>query len=192
MVYQKYNDYELVYMVQEKDDFSYDVLFKKYLPIIKRIAFDYYKNFNHYGYDLDDFLQEGYLYFHKAAVSYDENKDSLFYTFVVLCLHRGFISFCRKMTSESKNINSDYLIDCDSVPLAASSRVEDGYIFKEFINDIWKIVYEFPIEYACVFELRYNQFKYNEIGTLLDIPTRKAQFIYRVVINKVRSKLILY
>lgn len=190
MVYQKYNDYELIYMVQENDDFSYDVLFNKYLPIIKRIAIDYYKNFNRYGYDLDDFLQEGYLSFHKATVSYDEKKDSLFYSFVVLCIHRGLISFCRKITSESKNISSDYVVDLDCTPVADSSlNIEDKYLYKEFIDDIWDVVYDFPIDYSCVFELRYNQFKFGEIGLLLDIPTRRAQFMNRMVQKSIRQKL---
>ena len=42
MKYKNYNDYELIYMVKENDDFSYDALYKKYMPIIKSIAYDFY------------------------------------------------------------------------------------------------------------------------------------------------------
>ena len=37
MDYKDYNDYELIYMVRENDDSSYDILFQKYIPIIKRM-----------------------------------------------------------------------------------------------------------------------------------------------------------
>lgn len=191
MTYQKYNDYELVYMVQENDDCSYDVLFNKYLPIIKSIAVDYYKKFNRFGADLDDFIQESYLSFYKAAISYDENKDSLFYSFVVLCIHRGLISFCRRISGESKNISNDYLIDSDEVPLSDSTYdMVDYCVNRELILNMWIIVLEYPIEYSSVFELRLNQFKYKEISILLDIPVRRAQFISRVIQNRLRKELI--
>ena len=86
MNYKKYNDYELIYNVRENDDSSYNYLFNKYIPIMKRLAYTYYNNYKNYGYDLDDFQQEAYIAFHSAINSFNECKDSLFYTFVVLCL----------------------------------------------------------------------------------------------------------
>jgi len=38
MNYKKINDYELLYMVRENDDYSKDLLYEKYLPIIKSLA----------------------------------------------------------------------------------------------------------------------------------------------------------
>ena len=63
MNYKKYNDYELFYKVKECDEVSNGILLKKYLPIIKKIASDAYKGYGCYGYDYDDFLQEGYIGF---------------------------------------------------------------------------------------------------------------------------------
>lgn len=189
MNYKQYNDYELIYMVRENDDDSYDVLFQKYIPIIKKIAMNYYQNYSSYGYDLDDFIQEGYLAFQSAVLHYNENKDALFYTFLVLCLHRCFISFCKKISCDKKNINQDYLIPIDSVFLADDYSLENSLFNNELIHMIWDIVYSNPFESICVFELRWNHFTYHEIQILLGISPRKSQRIYHNLLFSIQNKL---
>ena len=71
----KYADYELVYMIREKDDNSYDYLLRKYMPIVKRMAVDYYRCYSMYGYDLEDFIQEGLLGFQNAVNSFNEDLE---------------------------------------------------------------------------------------------------------------------
>ena len=71
MNYKNYNDYELIYMVREKDDYSEDILLKKYLPVIKSISSEYYLKYKNYCCEYDDFLQEAMIGFQKALVSYD-------------------------------------------------------------------------------------------------------------------------
>ena len=190
MNYKKYNDYELIYMVREHDDSSYDVLLEKYLPIIKRIANDYYNSYCHYGFDYDDFLQEGYIAFQQALLSYDEQKDSLFYSYVTLCIHRKILTFCKRMTCEKKNISDVNYVNYEDVSLIDDGPLmDDLLIHKEMISMIWDIVYTFPIEYTSVFELRMNQFHYQEIARLLDIKRRTAEFMYRRILNKIRKEL---
>lgn len=192
MKYKDYNDYELIYMVREQDEGSYGILFQKYLPIIKRIAYDYYNSYNTYGYDLDDFIQEGYLGFQKAILSYDENKDILFYTFVTLCIHRKIINFCKRISCDRKNISNVNYVDCDEVPLVDSSLGMDTLLsFQELFSDVWDVIYTFPIEYTSVFELRMNHFRYSEISQLLDVSTRKAEFMVRRIMNKIRKECSL-
>ena len=192
MNYKNYNDYELIYMVRENDDVSYDALFQKYLPIIKRIACDYYRSYSTYGYDLDDFIQEGYLGFQKAITSYDEHKDILFYTFVTLCIHRKILNFCKRITCDRKNISNTNFVDYEEVPLIDSCMdIDKIFSYRELLSTIWDIIYDFPLEYISVFELRMNQFHYSEIAQLLDITTRRAEFMVRRVLKKIRKELCL-
>lgn len=93
MNYKSLNDYELIYMVRESDDSSRDILYEKYMPIISSVSSDYYLKYKDFGCDYDDFLQEAMIGFQKALVSYDENRDNLFYTFVIVCIHRRLLSF---------------------------------------------------------------------------------------------------
>ena len=93
MVYKDINDYYLIDMICENDETSYNVLFNKYRPLVRKIASKFYSNYCNYEYDFDDFIQEGYIGFYKALKKYDVNKNVLFYTFVSLCVSRQLISF---------------------------------------------------------------------------------------------------
>lgn len=190
MDYKNYNDYELLYMVRENDEISYNELFSKYVPIVKKIAMDFYQNFKAFGYDPDDFIQEGYLGFQRAVTSFDENKDILFYTFVTLCIHRSILSFCKRITCERKNISYYNLVEIEDVSIADSFPDMGEYFSnRELLSDIWKVVYTFPLEYSCVFELRMNHFQYQEISELLDITVRRAHLMFKRVQDRIRKEV---
>lgn len=189
MKYSDYNDYELIYLVRENDNSSYDILFNKYMPIMKRLAYEYYKNFNSFGYDLDDFVQEAYLSFYKSLDVYDPDKDCLFYTFVVMCINRGLTTFCKRISCCKKNISNSFLVDIDLVEVCGDVLDGSYLSLNEFIKKIWDVVYNYDILYISVFELRFNGFTFKEIGELLDIPLKKAQFIYRKVNNYIRNSI---
>ena len=190
MNYKKYNDYELIYMVRENDDSSYDILFNKYLPIIKNIANIYYYGYSTYGYDLDDFVQEGYIAFQKALTKYNEGKNVLFYSFVVLCIHRSLMNFCNSITNDKKNISNIYLDSIENISMSDSlNSIDDYFIYKNNIQEIWNIIYDKKIEYISVFELRWNHFSFLEISKLLDISIRRAQSIYRNCLLYLRKEI---
>ena len=41
MDYKKLNDYEVMYMIKENDDYSREILLKKYMPIVSKISSKY-------------------------------------------------------------------------------------------------------------------------------------------------------
>ena len=192
MNYKKYNDNELIYMIRENDDFSQNILYEKYQPIIKKFATDFYIRYKSSGYDYEDFLQEATIGFQKALRYFDEKKDILFYTFVTLCINRRLLSFCKRITCDKKNISSYYFDDIDNISIADEDDTELYLLEKEFYSDIWNIVYTYPIEYSCVFELRLNQFHYPEIERLLNISSRRAQRMMHILYKKIRKELQVY
>ena len=188
----KYNDYELISMVRENDESSYDTLFQKYTPIIKKLASNYYHLYENFGCDYEDFLQEAYISFQTAVRTYDESKDALFYTFVVLCVKRGLLTFCRKFQADKSNCNYDNFVEYDDLFLEDySCDVEREVMFSEIIKEIWSIVYDFPFEYICVFELKINNFNYREIESLIGISVRKAQGMVSKIYGKIHKSLKL-
>lgn len=191
MDYKDLNDYELIYMVRENDDSSYDILFNKYLPVIRRISSEYYNLFSDYGYDFCDFLQEGYLGFQKALDSFNEDNNTLFYTFLIICLKRHLKCFCKRITCESKNINRYQFVDIDSTEIEDLGRNIDYNINKDiFIHEIWDVVYSFDdIMFSCVFELKINNFKYSEISELLDMDVKKIKLIQRRIYKAIRHRV---
>ncbi len=188
----KHNDYELIYMVREHDDLSQDLLYEKYLPIIKNIAKEFYKNYNNYGYDYDDFFQEGLIAFQKAIINYNENKNALFYTFSVLCIRRSLLTFCRNISSSKKNqIVSDFvpIDDYSGLCLDAKSNIDSIVSETEIMEISRKIILELPFENSCIFELKLNGFTYREIGVLLDLPSSTVEFKNRFSKKKLAMAL---
>lgn len=192
MNYKKYNDYELIYMVHEEDEWSRKILYQKYNPVICSIANEIYGRFNQYGYDYEDFVQEAYIAFQGALSSYNEEKNTLFYSFVVLCIRRRLLSFCRKITRGIKNISfytSDFdetlVVDDKSSVLSLHNDIEIQRIFHNIIINL-------PLEEGAIFELKMNGFTYREISTLLSIPVSSVEFRNRKARNMLRKELQKY
>ena len=182
MDYKKYNDYELIYMVRENDDAYLKVLYDKYYPMIRSIAYHYYQAYPNYGYELDDFIQEGFLSFQKALNQFNEEKDVLFYTFACVCIHRGFISFCRKISFSNKNIPFMNSVSIEEISIEdKKSDIDTIFSTYEFEKVCNQILFELPDDLGCLFELRYNGFNYREIGILLDIPRSTVDFRFRKI-----------
>ena len=177
MSYKKYNDYELIYMVREKDEDSYNAIFSKYYPIIKKISFNYYNRFNNYGYDYDDFIQEACLAFHGALSSFNEMENVLFYTYSITCMERKLISFCKKISCLKRTLSPDNYVEYnDNFYSDQKSNVFDEAQINDFYVLLKKTIYDLDYVDSCVLELKINNFSYKEISKLLDIPLRTVQF----------------
>ena len=188
MNYKLYNDYELIYMVRESDDISRDILYEKYKPIMMNIVSDYYNKFSDYGYDYDDFLQEAYISFQKALRFYDDSKSCLFYTFAIMCIKRGLLSFCRKISCERRNLSSYNLVDIDNCIIVDNNvDINNSIIYNDFENKLKGLMLDFSFDISNVFELRINGFTYSEIGTILDIPLSTVNFRCRKVKKAIES-----
>ena len=187
MNYKVYNDYELIYMIRENDDYSRDILYQKYNPIIRKIASDYYSRFSNYGYDYDDFVQEAYILFQKSLKYYNEKKSCLFYTFVIMCIKRGLSSFCHRISSNNKSVSMSNYVDIDDLPIMDMNvNLDDCIIQDEFEKKLKKLLFDLPFEISNVFELRINSFSYSEISSLLDIPLSTVNFRCKKVRDAIR------
>ena len=195
MDYKKYNDNELIYMVHENDDVSSSLLLKKYYPIIFKLSKEYYDKFIGCGYELDDFYQEALAAFYRALHSYDESKNVVFYTFVVICIKRSLSSFSRKVYSESNSnvIVGAYTLDeIENYIEDESENPKKKELFKGLENIIKDVIYSLPLESGAILELRINGFTYKEIGTLLEIPTSSVEFKSRKARKLLRNRVNTY
>lgn len=192
MDYKKYNDYELIYMVKEENDFSLNILYQKYSPVIFNIANGIYKQFCQYGYDLEDFVQEAYIAFQNALVSFDESRNILFYTFVVVCIKRRLLSFCRKITRGIKNVSFYSNEFDDSLIVDDKSDLDSLWNDIEIQNIFRNIICNLSLEEGAIFELKMNGFTYREISNLLDIPVSSAEFRNRKARQQLRQALQEY
>ena len=193
MDYKKYNDNELIYMVQENDEDSTNILLKKYYPIIYSLSREYYNKCDCVGYELDDFYQEALSAFYKALRSFNSTKEVLFYTYVNVCIRRTLSSFGRIIYNKKNCIidnidisDMEYCIeDLDANP----NRMDS---FKGLENIIREMMFKLPLDLGSVLELKINGFTYREISELLDIPISSVCFRVRRVRNLLRNKVHSY
>lgn len=187
MNYKNLNDYEIYYMIKENDDTSLELMFKKYEPIMMKFCKKFYKKYKYNGINMDDLMQEARIGFMKALNGYDD-EESLFYSYVCLCVERQLISYIRTF-----NTLKNY-------PLNFS--LSDGFFNKKDIIDsvdVGDILMENEIFFQCknllkfdqsiVFELRYNNFSYNEISKLLDLPRSTIDGRMTLIRKKLRNDL---
>ena len=180
MNYRDYNDYELLSFISEKNEEASEVLFEKYRPLILATAnrmLGYCKNT---GLELNDLIQEGMLGLNLAMNSFDEEKDTSFYTYAKMCIERKIISqvvasrrLKHKVLNDSLSLentdenNSDYVYDKS---LTDNSYNPEEILFngeneKDLVKEVSDILTDFE---AQVFELKINGFDYKEIAEILD------------------------
>ena len=193
MNYKHYNDYELIYMVRENEEDCKSLLLMKYNPIIHRIANDFYLKYSTYGYDYEDFYQEAVIAFYHALSVYDEKKDSLFYSFCILCIKRSLMSFCRNISRCQKSISNQFVSDIDRCSVVdLESDIQMNLNKTEIQKIMRRVLSDFPIEESSILELKLNGFTYREIGTLLDIPASSVEFRSRKARTTLMSKVHNY
>lgn len=196
--YKDLNDYEVMYLVEENDENAREVLFDKYKPLILKLAYQYQKQAKLYGLEVDDLVQEAYFGLDMAIKTYDVNNNVLFYTYALVMI-RSKILNCIRVSSSKK-----YFLLNQSISLYQSSTDESSLIDtvedknallphlmveENEMNDILKqfaLTLNFP--QACVFELKINGFRNQDICELLEFPVTKINNI----LFRVRSKLKNY
>lgn len=180
MKYNNYNDYELIYMVRENDGFSKSILYDKYYPLLKNISREFYNQYKYYGYEYDDFLQEAIFCFEKALINYNENQDTKFYSFVLLCVKRGLITFSKRISNYNKHKPSIYYVDIDKCNITdANSNIDNIMTEQNVYRMIKKAILELPLNDSSILELRYNGFSYKEISILMEIPSTTIEYKLR-------------
>ena len=177
MNYDDINDYEVLSMVADNEDAT-ELLFKKYKPLIIGLAKKTYGMTQNTGFDLNDLIQEGMIGFSTAINTFDENKDTTFFTYAKTCVERRLISLVKSasrfkhqilnesysvedLASDNKSLEN-LLEDSTSNP---ESQLIDDENTKELIKNIQKTLTNLE---SAVFELKISGFTYKEIAEILD------------------------
>ena len=169
-MYKKINDYEVLYLIGESNNF--EILYKKYQPLIYKIMKRYEKTFKIYGYELEDLMQIGYLTLFKTSFLYQEYNHVLFYSYFISALRKAIINEMRVNESNKRkclnlsfsyennipNTDIKYLDIISNSEEKCSITIGNYIVFKNslsFVN-------------SNIFELYYNGYSIKEISCLLD------------------------
>lgn len=100
-------DEKLALQIQNNDEYAFDTLVNRYLPLI-RIKADKYVDT-----DKEDIVQEGLLGLWSAVQTYNPHKNASFKTYALVCIENRMISGIKRGKGK-KHIPSDLLISLDS------------------------------------------------------------------------------
>lgn len=197
MKYQEYNDNELLAYIAEKNEDATQIMYKKYEPLIEKIARQLYHYAQNSGLELSDLVQEGMLGLNSAIENFRESKETLFYTYAMNCIRRRIISLLvgstrikHKVLNDSISFEAsdsdgnfkdlEYLLG-DNKKNPETILLNDEYK-EELITFMKQQLTNFEIQ---VFELKINGFDYKEIAEILDKDSKSIDN----ALQRIKSKL---
>jgi len=199
MNYKDYNDYELINYIKESSEEANDIMFEKYRPLIVTIATKMINYSPNLGLEINDLIQEGMLGLNTAINSFDENEETLFFTYAKTCIERKMISAIvsakrqkHKILNESMSLEL-YETD-EKTPILETLVADNSYnpenIIVEYEDEqslMKNILEQLTTLEQQVFELKISGFKYKEIADILD----KDPKVIDNALNRIKTKIKL-
>lgn len=90
--FKQLKDEEIILVIKSGDYFPFEVLFQRYVPLVKKVVKDYYIQ----GFELEDFIQEARIVFNKAIHLYDNTRGHTFGNYFKMNLRHHCFSLIRK------------------------------------------------------------------------------------------------
>lgn len=197
-MYNEENDYELLYLISEKNEEAYNKIYCKYNKLIKRIAIKVYNNSKYLGCSLDDIYEAGLIGFFSAINNFDENEGVLFYTYAMSFVNNEIISFIRDynrnkhaILTDSISLNQEFEDSGKAIGdfiIDKQDNVYDYYnieALKRFVD----LKYDLPFFHSLVYELKINNFTNGEIVELLNVKYKKLDNIIRNIKDKLKKRI---
>ena len=189
-MYRNLNDYEILYMVEDSDN-SFNVLMKKYEPLIKKIVQQYNYLFKRFGYEIDDLMQIGYITLYKASKFYNNYNDTWFYSYFKKALNNSIISSIRMNTTNKKEVLNNALSYDIEIPNTSLCYVDLFSTRKRDYNYYFELTIfknSMPISLSWTFELLYNGYSKEEISILLEEKVDNIKKYF----NKIKEHALTY
>jgi len=182
----EHNDYELVALAKEGNEEANNLLYQKYKPIVVSKSKDAIVYASHHGIEINDIMQEGYIGLEEAIKNFNEDDNTTFYTFAVLCINRQIINYLRKCTRGKNKILNDAISIDETVEknFKDDFDIEMNFISKDIMNDITDKLTEF--EYN-VLKFRLDGYSYEEIAKLLNKNIKAIYNTFQRIKDKVKK-----
>lgn len=188
----EYNDYELVYLSQEKNEDAYKILLNKYMPIIISKLKPYMSRSK---VPYEDLLIEALVGFQNAIDSFKTQEKATFYTFLLICIERELEKKCGRITQKKFNEYEEVLLSQKTQfqkelleYIKSSEKNPEEKIINEFeINQTLEHILEELSNYEVeVLSLRIEGLTYKEISLALDKTNKSVDG----AIQRIKEKTI--
>ena len=199
-IYDELNDYELVSMAQEQNEYAIDLLHKKYQPIIYRKCRKILKYLHSKGIELSDLIQEGNLAVELAIQNFNSIDDVSFYTFVNICIDRQLINMLNitnrnkhKILNEAMPLETGNNDEVNLIDIIEdnSYNPEQELIAEEQFKDLYQdIMNELTNFETFVFGLKVQGLSYKEIADILDKDEKSIDNAIQRIKQKIKLLLM--
>lgn len=150
MNYKELNDNELVYLCNENNEDAYDLVISKYKVYILKILKELVKQYNVIGIEKSDLYQEGLLGLFSAIKTYNQDRDSKFYTYAITCIKKNMIGAIKNtFLKKYRILNNSYSLD----NILKDSDTNYYDIFKDETNEPNKVIIDKETENEMIEKL---------------------------------------
>lgn len=201
MKYKEINDHELIFMINENDEYAKELVLEKYKYIIDILMKKYSNMAWTLGIDKNDLYQESLIGFFDAINNYRDNKNASLATFITLCVERKIQSYLKsanrlknKIMFESLSLEHTYAQFKQPLMYILSDKSENDPLTSIEADEKSEELIEkakanlSDSEYE-VFSLMINGLDYIEIATLLDKTPKQVDNARNRIRNKIRKLL---
>ena len=194
------NDYELLYMINQKDETALNLLLEKYRRIISKMILSAQTRYRPKGLEREDLFQECFIAVVEAALLYREDYQAPFFSFVKICIDRQIKNYTRRFNSHEarRYYNSPsldmYISEDENLYLydIIAENPNDISYFTRFNNQLDELV---AIDNQLLTELekqvllmKIQGYSYQEISAKLNISGKRVDNC----IQRVRHKTQRY
>ncbi len=198
MNYEELNDYELVDLAKTNPE-ACEILYKKYQPLVYKLAKQIFATNNKGGIELKDVVQEGNIGLSHAIQYYNPGRDNLFFTYARVCIQKAMISYViginrqkHRVLNDSVSVevidNNDEFNGLDKVLKDEASNPINILIGKEDTARMYEKLKSRLTDFEqMVLELRDYGLNYKEMSEILDRDIKAIDNAFQRIRNKAKQ-----
>ena len=191
----KINDYEILFLVNEKNENAEEILINKYKNLINKYIEEYKNIAVQNGLEECDLYQEGLLGLTNAIKTFDQSKEASFFTYANICIKTKIQTAIRNSSSKknialNQSVSLDNLINSDStnyydIICDSKNDISDKLLKQEEQQQLFQNIEKCltPFE-KQVLNLKTNSYSNDEIANILQKDKRSIEN----AINRIRNK----
>lgn len=168
------DDTTLIKHIKSGNEQYFEILTSKYLGLISSIASKYQNIFNDVAYDIDDLIQEGLLGLLSASKTYNNEKETSFKNYAVICIENRFTSIARKSKKQKQTIS----LTNDTIESIIDDNIlstQELFESREYVKRLREVMKKklSNLEYDVI-KLYLSGLSYKEIATKLSIEEKSV------------------
>lgn len=184
--YQSLDDVVLCALSKKGDEKAFEEITIRYIKLICTIA----KKYSAYGYELQDFVQEGLLAFLLASKSYSPDGTASFKNYAVKCAKNRFADIVKQANAQ-KNVPADKMIPlhCVENEQDSSNNVEDYVLEREYLKTFLKHLSSVMTDdESQVFDMYVQGYSYKDIAEKVDMTPKDVDNTLQRIKHKLRNQ----